>query len=80
MFGFAVNETEQLMPYPIVLAHNLVRRQSFVRKNNILSFLRPNAIIETLQLRNPIYSQTASYGHFGRTDLDLPWERFIDLI
>ncbi len=43
MFGFAVNETEQLMPYPIVLAHNLVRRQSFVRKNNILSFLRPDA-------------------------------------
>ena len=37
--------------------------------------LRPAAIIDTLQLRRPIYSQTAAYGHFGRTDLDLPWEK-----
>ena len=37
--------------------------------------LRPAAIIETLDLRRPIYRQTAAYGHFGRPDLDLPWER-----
>ena len=37
--------------------------------------LRPAAIIDTLQLRRPIYSQTAAYGHFGRADLDLPWEK-----
>ncbi len=37
--------------------------------------LRPAPIIETLQLRRPIYCQTAAYGHFGRTDVDLPWER-----
>ena len=37
--------------------------------------LRPAAIIEQLDLRRPIYRQTAAYGHFGRTDLDLPWER-----
>jgi len=37
--------------------------------------LRPAAIIEELNLRRPIYRQTAAYGHFGRTDLDLPWER-----
>jgi S-adenosylmethionine synthetase len=36
--------------------------------------LRPRAIIEDLDLLRPIYQQTASYGHFGRTDLDLPWE------
>ena len=36
---------------------------------------RPAAIIETLGLRKPIYRQTAAYGHFGRLDLDLPWER-----
>ena len=36
---------------------------------------RPAAIIERLDLRRPIYQQTASYGHFGRTDLDLPWEK-----
>jgi S-adenosylmethionine synthetase len=37
--------------------------------------LRPAAIIHNLDLRRPIYKQTASYGHFGRSDLDLPWER-----
>ena len=36
--------------------------------------LRPAAIINKLDLRRPIYSQTAAYGHFGRTDIDLPWE------
>jgi S-adenosylmethionine synthetase len=37
--------------------------------------LRPGAIIRDLGLRRPIYAQTAAYGHFGRSDLDLPWER-----
>ncbi|OAT80192.1 methionine adenosyltransferase [Desulfotomaculum copahuensis] len=37
--------------------------------------LRPAGIIKTLDLRRPIYRRTANYGHFGRTDIDLPWER-----
>ena len=37
--------------------------------------LRPGAIIKELDLRRPIYKQTAAYGHFGRTDLNLPWEQ-----
>ena len=37
--------------------------------------LRPAGIIKMLDLRRPIYHQTAAYGHFGRTDVDLPWER-----
>jgi S-adenosylmethionine synthetase len=37
--------------------------------------LRPGAIIRDMDLRRPIYRQTASYGHFGRTDIDLPWEK-----
>lgn len=37
--------------------------------------LRPGAIIRQLNLRRPIYRQVAAYGHFGRTDLDLPWEK-----
>jgi S-adenosylmethionine synthetase len=41
--------------------------------------LRPSAIIERLGLRRPIYAQTAAYGHFGRSDLDLPWER-LDMV
>ncbi len=36
---------------------------------------RPEAIIRNLSLRRPIYKQTAAYGHFGRTDIDLPWEK-----
>ena len=42
--------------------------------NKIFDF-RPGMIIKQLNLRRPIYAQTASYGHFGRTDLDLPWEK-----
>ena len=41
--------------------------------------LRPAAIIDRFDLRRPIYRQTAAYGHFGRTDLDLPWER-LDMV
>lgn len=37
--------------------------------------LRPHSIIESLDLKNPIYKQTAAYGHFGRSDLNLPWEK-----
>lgn len=37
--------------------------------------LRPGAIIKNFDLRRPIYKQTAAYGHFGRNDLDLPWEK-----
>jgi len=36
--------------------------------------LRAGAIIDNMDLRRPIYQQTAAYGHFGRTDIDLPWE------
>jgi len=37
--------------------------------------LRPGAILRDLKLRRPIYRQVASYGHFGRDDLDLTWEK-----
>ena len=47
-------------------------QQNLVRKNFDLT---PAGIIKALKLRRPIYRQTAAYGHFGRTDIDLPWER-----
>ena len=37
--------------------------------------LRPDSIIQTFDLRRPIYEQTSNYGHFGRVDVDLPWEQ-----
>ena len=37
--------------------------------------LRPAGIIRMLDLRRPIYKQTAAYGHFGRTDVEFPWEK-----
>ncbi len=46
---------------------------------NSLFDLRPKKIIDRLGLRAPIYKQTAAYGHFGRTDVDLPWER-LDMV
>ena len=44
--------------------------------------LRTADIIKMLDLRRPIYKQTSSYGHFGRTDVDLPWEKLdkVDLL
>ncbi len=41
--------------------------------------LCPSSIIKTLDLRRPIYTQTSAYGHFGRSDLDLPWEK-LDMV
>ena len=72
--------------YAIGIAHPLsISIETFgtakVDEEVILSLLkkhfdfRPGAIIESLGLRRPIYKQTAAYGHFGRDDLDLPWER-----
>ena len=52
-----------------------VDNESILKLINKHFDLRPEAIIRTLDLRRPIYRQTACYGHFGRPDLDLPWER-----
>ena len=51
---------------------DMTRAVEIIREN---FDLRPAGIIRMLDLRRPIYKQTAAYGHFGRTDLDLPWEK-----
>jgi S-adenosylmethionine synthetase len=51
-----------------------VPEEKLVEIINRVFDLRPAAIIDSLNLRRPIYKQTAAYGHFGRTDIDLPWE------
>ena len=52
-----------------------IDNESLIKLINKTFDLRPEAIIRALDLRRPIYRQTACYGHFGRTDLDLPWEK-----
>ncbi|MHB8124244.1 MAG: methionine adenosyltransferase [Desulfitobacteriaceae bacterium] len=52
-----------------------VSDEKIVEMINVTFDLRPAGIIKTLDLRRPIYQQTAAYGHFGRMDLDLPWEK-----
>ena len=54
---------------------NRIEDSKIVELVNEFFDLRPGAIIRDLGLRRPIYQQTAAYGHFGRDDLDLPWER-----
>ncbi len=57
----------------------VISDEELEEKVNKVFDLRPTAIINRLDLRRPIYRQTAAYGHFGRTDLDLPWER-LDMV
>jgi S-adenosylmethionine synthetase len=54
---------------------NKVAEETIIKLINEHFDLRPGAIIRDLELRRPIYRQTAAYGHFGRTDIALPWER-----
>ncbi len=58
---------------------NKIPKESIIKIINKYFNLHPKAIIETLDLKRPIYRQTATYGHFGRDDLDLPWER-LDMV
>ena len=51
-----------------------VSDEALIKAINDVFDLRPGAIIRDLNLRRPIFQQTAAYGHFGRTDIDLPWE------
>jgi S-adenosylmethionine synthetase len=77
---------ELQLAYAIGVAHPLsinvetfgtghVADEKIVKLVDELFDLRPGAILRDLDLRRPIYRQTAAYGHFGRADLDLPWER-----
>ena len=54
---------------------NKISDRSIVEKINRTFDLSPGGIIKDLNLRRPIYKQTSAYGHFGRDDLNLPWEQ-----
>ena len=52
-----------------------IPESEIIERINKVFDLRPAAIIRDLDLRRPIYRQVAAYGHFGRTDIDVPWEK-----
>ncbi len=51
-----------------------ISEEKLIKAIRAIFDLRPAGIINMLNLKRPIYKQTAAYGHFGRTDIDLPWE------
>ena len=65
----AVGKSEMKNGEEVIQYHN--GRLKVIRKEFDLT---PAGIIKTLRLREPVFAQTAAYGHFGRTDIDLPWE------
>lgn len=72
--AYAIGVPEPLMMH-IDAVESTVSSEALHRAVNQLFDFRPGMIIKHLNLRRPIYKQTAAYGHFGRTDLDLPWEK-----
>ena len=73
--SYAIGVTEPISMSVDTFGTNKISEDAIVDIINQVFDLRPAAIIRDLDLKRPIYKQTAAYGHFGRTDLDLPWER-----
>ena len=73
--SYAIGVSEPISVAVETFDTNLIDNETIEQLVNEHFDLRPGAIIEDLQLRQPIYRKTAAYGHFGRTDIDLPWER-----
>ncbi|MGO1469238.1 MAG: methionine adenosyltransferase [Tissierella sp.] len=73
--SYAIGVACPLSVYVDTFGTGKVSNEEMVKLVNKNFDLRPAAIIRDLGLKRPIYKQTASYGHFGREDLDLPWEK-----
>ncbi|OLS01837.1 methionine adenosyltransferase [Tissierella creatinophila] len=73
--AYAIGVSRPLSIYVDTFRTGNVSNEEIIKLINENFDLRPAAIIRDLDLKRPIYKQTASYGHFGREDLDLPWER-----
>lgn len=77
--GYAIGVAQPVSVLIETFATEKVNHEAIVSLINEHIDLSPQAIIERFKLRRPIFAQTAAYGHFGRTDLSLPWER-LDLV
>ncbi len=73
--AYAIGVAKPLSIYVDTFGTGKVSDEKIIELINKNFDLRPAAIIRDLDLRRPIYKQTAAYGHFGREDLDLPWEK-----
>lgn len=73
--AYAIGVARPVSIYINTFGTGRLSNQDLIKLINEHFDLRPAGIIRELGLRRPIYQQTASYGHFGRTDIDLPWER-----
>lgn len=73
--AYAIGVPEPLMVDIDTFGTSELPRERLIKIVKKVFDFRPGMIIKELRLRRPIYAQTAAYGHFGRTDLDLPWER-----
>ena len=73
--AYAIGVSRPLSIYVDTFGTGKISNEKIIDLINENFDLRPAAIIKHLDLKRPIYKQTASYGHFGRDDLDLPWEK-----
>jgi S-adenosylmethionine synthetase len=73
--AYAIGVARPVSVFVNTFGTGLESDERIAEKINSIFDLRPASIIKTLGLRRPIYKQVAAYGHFGRSDLDLPWER-----
>ena len=73
--SYAIGVAKPLSIFVDTFGTGVINDEQIVSIINENFDLRPDAIITHLNLRRPIYKQTAAYGHFGRNDLDLPWEK-----
>lgn len=73
--AYAIGVAQPVSVYVDTMGTGVMNDDKLAARVQDVFDLRPAAIIERLGLRAPIYLQTAAYGHFGRPDLDLPWER-----
>lgn len=72
--AYAIGVAEPVSVYIDTKGTGIIPDDEIQKKLRRCFDFRPEAIIERLELRRPIYGKTAAYGHFGRTDIDLPWE------
>lgn len=73
--AYAIGKAEPLSIYVNTFGTGKISDQKIIEKIEKKFDLRPGMIIKNLKLRRPLYRQVAAYGHFGRPELDLPWEK-----